>query len=198
MKEIARRLLLTACLAICAGLARSTSTLIAAPQQATPAVLFGGVHPYTHSTGRFSLSVPDNWVGAENSIAGEIETIFVDPTDTAVLMARVETTARELTQEELAQFLKQFLNDRLGKSAQFAIAPLAPENNGSVGLSFAYNENSPRGKYKMCGDAFIDQHSGTISVRLLVLPDDQYAAKKASAYAAIDSFRLLSPAPLNK
>jgi hypothetical protein len=165
MKDVAWWVLLTAFLAICAGPARSTFTLIAAPQQGTQAIMFGAVHTYTHSTGRFSLSVPDNWTGAENSIAGEIETIFVDPTDTAVLMARVATAA------------------------------LAPQTNGSVGLSFTYNENSPRGKYKMRGDAFVDQHSGAISVRLLVLPEDQYDAKKASAYAVINSFRLLSPAP---
>jgi hypothetical protein len=195
MKDVAWWVLLTAFLAICAGPARSTFTLIAAPQQGTQAIMFGAVHTYTHSTGRFSLSVPDNWTGAENSIAGEIETIFVDPTDTAVLMARVATAARELTQGEREPFLKQFLNDRLGKSDQFAIAALAPQNNGSVGLSFTYNENSPRGKYKMRGDAFVDQHSGAISVRLLVLPEDQYDAKKASAYAVINSFRLLSPAP---
>ena len=90
--------------------------------------------------------------------------------------------------------MKEFLDDRLGKSDQFVIAPLAPQNNGSVGLSFGYNENSPLGSYKMRGDAFIDQQAGTISVRLLALPDDQYATKKTSAYTVINSFRLLSPA----
>jgi hypothetical protein len=195
MKDIARWRLLMALLSICAGSPQSTSALIAARRQSAPEVTFGPVHTYTHSTGRFSISVPDNWVGAENSVAGEVETIFVDPTDTAVLMARVATPPRELAQPELEQFLKQFLNDRLGKAEQFAIAAVAPQNSGSVGLSFGYNEHSPRGTYKMRGDAFIAQQSGTISVRLLVLPDDQYVTKKSSAYEVINSFRLLSPSP---
>jgi hypothetical protein len=193
MKEFASWLLVAAVLGLGAGSPQSTSTLLAL-QQGTPNIIFGAVHTYTHSTGRFSISVPDNWVGAENSVAGEIETIFVDPTDTAVLMVRVATTPRELTHGELEQFLKEFVDDRLGKSDQFAIAALAPQNNGSVGLSFGYNEHSPVGTYKMRGDAFIDQQGGTISVRLLALPDDQYATKQASAYTVINSFRLLSPA----
>jgi hypothetical protein len=195
MKGIARWRLLMAILSICAGSPQSISALIAARQQGAPEITFGPVHTYTHSTGRFSISVPDNWVGAENSVAGEVETIFVDPTDTAVLMARVATPPRELTQPELEQFLKQFLDDRLGKADQFAIAAVAPQNNGNLGLSFGYNEHSPRGTYKMRGDAFIAQQSGMISVRLLVLPEDQYVTKRSSAYAVINSFRLLSPSP---
>ena len=97
MKQFASWLLLAAVLGVGAGSPQTTPTLLAL-QQGTPNIIFGAVHTYTHSTGRFSISVPDNWVGAENSVAGEIETIFVDPTDTAVLMVRVATTPRELAQ----------------------------------------------------------------------------------------------------
>lgn len=158
--------------------------------QSTQDVVFGPARDYVHKSGWFSVSTPQNWKVTDSSADGEVIVLVMDPTENGVLVVRVFEPKKGYTQAELGDYLTRFLNAQLGTFDGFTMGALKSQKDGSLGLYFKYNSVIGNAKYKMYGDAFIEQHNGLIGFLTLIMPEDQYVAKQKNAYNIVNSFRI--------
>jgi tetratricopeptide (TPR) repeat protein len=156
----------------------------------TQEVEFGTPRVYDHKSGWFSMSIPENWKVTDKSSADEVIVSLADPTENAIVVVRVYSPNRGSTQSELGESLRAFVNDRMSSFDGFSAGDLRSQKDGSIGLSFKYNQPLEGKNYQMYGDAFIEQHNGLVGILALVMPQDQYDTKKKDAYDLLNSFRV--------
>lgn len=163
--------------------------------QTTKEIVFGPSRNYDHKSGWFSIAVPGNWNVTDKSLEGEVIVSIADPTENGIVVVRVNQSVKGYTPSELGEMLKAFLNERMAGFDGFTMGELKSQRNGSLGLYFNYNSLVEGTKYKMHGDAFIEQHNGRIGMVTLLMPQDQYEATQKSAYELMNSFRLTGKTP---
>ena len=162
------------------------------PTQETKEIIFGEFKNYAHSSGWFSMSVPNNWTVADKSNGSELIITIMDPTENAVLVIRVWTRQTQMTQEEKDNILKGFLNNTMSKFLNFTMGEPKIQADGSTGIFFKYDSVVENKSYPMYGNSFIDQKGNLVGLINLIIPEDQYNKKKDSALKFINSFSLNS------
>ena len=168
----------------------STTTTPSPSSGRTQEIVFSTPKLYEHRSGWFAMSIPENWKVTDKSSADEAIVSLTDPTENAVLVIRVYSPTTGFTQSQLGESLRQFVNERMSSFDAYAAGDLRPQKDGSIGLSFKYNQAVEAKNYQMYGDAFIEQHNGLVGILALVMPQDQYDAKKKEAYDLLNSFRV--------
>jgi tetratricopeptide (TPR) repeat protein len=168
----------------------SPSTGTTSPSTGTKEIIFGPPRTYEHKSGWFAMSIPENWNVTDKSSEDEVIVSFADPTENAIVVVRVYSQTSGFTQSQLGESLRTFVNERMGSSDGYTAGDLRPQKDGSIGLSFKYNQLLQGKNYQMFGDAFIEQHNGLVGVLALVMPQEQYDAKKKEAYDLLNSFRV--------
>lgn len=168
----------------------STTTTPSPSSGRTQEIVFSAPRLYEHKSGWFAMSIPENWKIQDKSSGDEVIVSLADPTENAIVVIRVYSPTRGFTQSELGESLRTFVNDRMSSFDGYAAGDLRPQKDGSIGLSFKYNQTLEGKNYQMYGDAFIEQHNGLVGILALVMPQDQYDAKKKEAYDLLNSFRV--------
>jgi tetratricopeptide (TPR) repeat protein len=168
----------------------SPSTGTISPSTGTKEIVFGTPRTYEHKSGWFAMSIPENWNVTDKSSGDEVIVSLADPTENAIVIVRVYSQTSGFTQSQLGESLRTFVNERMGSSDGYTAGDLRPQPDGSIGLSFKYNQPLQGKNYQMFGDAFIEQHNGLVGVLALVMPQEQYDAKKKEAYDLLNSFRV--------
>ena len=155
-------------------------------------IVFGEMKSYTHPTKWFSIKVPDNWKVGDLSKDDEVIVNMDDPTENGSAVVRVWNQQKQMTQNELGEFLKTFLEMMIPVSEfpNFKMNKAEPQTNGSVKIGFTYDAIIEKVSYPMICDAFILQKGNRAALLVFILPAEQYADKKASAYKMINSLSL--------
>ena len=155
-------------------------------------VVFGEMKSYTHPTKWFSINVPDNWRVGDLSKDDEVIVNLDDPTENGSAVVRVWNEHKQMTQNELGEFLKTFLERMIPVTEfpNFKMNKAEPQTNGSIKIGFTYDAIIEKENYPMICDAFILQKGNRAAFLVFILPAEQYADKKASAYKMINSLSL--------
>ncbi len=156
----------------------------------TQEIVFSAPRAYEHKSGWFAMSIPENWKITDKSSGDEAIVTLADPTENAIVVVRVYSPTSEFTQSQLGESLRTFVNERMSSFDAYTTGDLRPQKDGSIGLSFKYSQLLEGKNYQMYGDAFIEQHNGLVGILALIMPQDQYDAKKKEAYDLLNSFRV--------
>src|SRR5215813_3942909 len=154
---------------------------------ATREIIFGRPREYQHKSGWFAMSIPDNWKIEDKSSADEVIVSLSDPTANAVVVVRVYSPNTGFTQSQLGESLRTFVNDRMNGFDEYTPGELRSQKDGSIGLSFKFTQPLQGKAFPMFGDSFIEQHNGLVGLLFLVMPQEQFDAKKKDAYDLLNS-----------
>lgn len=152
-------------------------------------VVFGTFKNYKHSSGWFSMNVPENWTISEKSVEGEYIISVTDPTENAAYVVRVWSSQEQMSDVELEDLLKLFLNDSLSSFLNFKLGNAA-QKNGRVAINFTYDSEINEKSYPMVGDSFIAQNGSIVGVWNLLMPKEQYNKKKNVVNKMLDSIKI--------
>jgi tetratricopeptide (TPR) repeat protein len=166
------------------------STSTSSSSATTREIIFGTPREYQHKSGWFAMSIPDNWKIEDKSSAGEVIVSLSDPTSNAVVVVRVYSPDTGFTQAQLGSSLRTFVNDRMNTFDAYTPGELRQQKDGSIGLSFRFTQPLEGKAFPMFGDSFIEQHNGLVGLLFLVMPQEQFDAKKKDAYDLLNSFRV--------
>lgn len=153
-------------------------------------VVFGTFKNYRHSSGWFSMSVPENWTISEKNVEGEYVISVTDPTENGAFVARVWSSEDQYTDDELGNLLKLFLNDSLSDFLNFKLGNAAQKNGSRVGINFTFDSEIDEGTFPMVGDSFIEQKGRIVGLSNLIMPKDQYNRKKDAVNRMLNSIKI--------
>src|SRR5687767_10521917 len=95
------------------------TTGVSAQGRSTKEVVIGRMINYDHPSGWFSMNVPENWKIKDNSSDDEVIVGITDPTQNAVVVISVWNVAERMSNQDLTDYLSNFLDNRLGTFKNF-------------------------------------------------------------------------------
>ena len=168
----------------------ATATPVPRSKWVTLPIKFGKAKLYEHSTGWFDVKVPADWTESDKSSDAEAFVTFTDPTGNGALIVNVYPESNELTKDEMATQLNDYIQKSFKKLTKFKANKATPMKNlnGASGV-FAYQAKLDNNKQvTLYGDAYLEQHDNTLmSLSVLLLPEEQYQTIKKQAYELVDS-----------
>ncbi len=157
----------------------------------TQEVEIGSLQTYTHPTGLFSIDIPENWSLTDSSKADEIIMLWFDPTNNGLISVDLLENTAEPTEEELTEFLQQYLDNTFGSQQDFFTDEPTPQNDGSVLIIWSYTSEASGGvMVDMLGNTFIEQRGDKLSIMNVVVPDEQFDALEADINEIINSYQI--------
>ncbi|CAN5685916.1 hypothetical protein BH20ACI4_BH20ACI4_17110 [soil metagenome] len=162
---------------------------VTSSSQKTLDVVFGAFKSYRHSSGWFSMSVPENWTISEKSVEGEYIISVTDPTENAAFVGRVWSSPDNMTEDELETVLTMFLNESLSDFLNFKLG-IPTQIDGKVGINFKYDSVIEAKTYPMIGESFIEQNGRIIGLTNFILPKDQSVKKRDLINKMINSIKI--------
>jgi len=166
------------------------TTAVSAQGRSTKEVVIGRMINYDHPSGWFSMSVPENWKIKDNSDDDEVIVGITDPTQNAVVVISVWESSTRMSQEDLTDYLSNFLDNRLGTFKNFKQGEPEVQGDGSVGIFFRYDSEVSGGSFPMVGNSFIEQRGKRIALLSVILPKEQYDRKVTPLTKFINSLSL--------
>lgn len=162
---------------------------VTSSSQETLDVVFGAFKSYRHSSGWFSMSVPENWTISEKSVEGEYIISITDPTENAAFVGRVWSSPDNMTEDELETILTTFLNDSLSDFLNFKLG-IPTQIDGKAKINFKYDSVIEAKTYPMIGESFIEQNGGIVGLTNFILPKDQSVKKRDLINKMINSIKI--------
>lgn len=168
------------------------ATLPALPAlaQGTQPIQIGKLSTFEHDSGWFSIDMPANWKSTDSSKKDEEAIVtFTDPTGNAAVVVDVFPFDKEITQQEMGEFLNTFINDKFQEYPKFSASePKDFGDNGAL-LGFSYDQKVGKQTFTMYGDSFIQVHDGRMmSIMTMLLPKDQYDKVSKKVLGLLDTF----------
>jgi hypothetical protein len=171
-----------------------TPTLSPTAQPATPAlkpVIIGKLTTYTYDTGLFSIDIPADWNRKDNSRQGEAIVLWTDPTENGLIVVDLFQQTQGQSQEELVNFLKDFLQNSFQSEPDFGMDEPRPQTDGSILIIWGYTAEASGGiQTKLLGNSFIEQKEDKVSILTTAVPEDQFDALQPSTDAIINSYKI--------
>ena len=145
---------------------------------------------YTHSSGLFSLNVPQQWVMSERTSAGELISQFTDPSANAVIVSNVLTMTEQLAPEALAATLQRELGTAYGSQPGFVQQPASQQADQGQLIIWQYQSREPGLAARMMqGRSVIRQYGQHVALLTIVVPDDQALRLQPVIAAVLGSYR---------
>lgn len=158
-------------------------------KQETQEIVFGAFKNYRHSSGWFSMSVPENWNITDKSNDDEYIISILDPSENAAFIGRIWSSTTKLSDDDLEYILTTFLNDNLSDFDNFKLGSPV-KTNGKVSINFTYDSVMDKKIYPMIGESFIEQNGQVVGLTNFILPKDQSVRKKALVNRMINSITI--------
>jgi hypothetical protein len=138
------------------------------------AVEVADLKTYTHPNGLFSIDVPENWTLKDNSKDDEAIVLWSEPNQNAFIAIDIFEQPEKQTNDQLATFLKDYLERTFGSQTDFSMDE-AKESGPSMLIVWSYTGEATGGvKAKLLGNSFIRQNDNKVSLRTIVVPDEQF------------------------
>lgn len=166
------------------------TTTVSAQGKSTKEVVIGKLVAYDHPSGWFSMNVPENWNIKDNSSDDEVIVGITDPTQNAVVVVSVWNSATRMSNEDLTDYLSNFLDNRLGNFKNFKQGEAEVQGDGSIGIFFKYDSEVSGGSFPMVGNSFIEQRGKRVALLSVIIPKEQYDRKVTPLTKFINSLSL--------
>src|SRR5262245_54101634 len=112
---------------------------------------------YTHDRELFSIDIPKSWMLKDNSKPTEAIVTWTDPAENAFIQVDIFEQEAKQSKDELAKFLKDYLQQTFGSQADFAQEE-AKESGPSMLIIWSYTGEASGGvKAELLGNSFIKQ-----------------------------------------
>jgi hypothetical protein len=153
-------------------------------------VEIGTLKTYTHDRDLFTIDMPENWTRKDNSKPTEAIVTWTDPAENAFMQVDLFEQEQKQTKDELATFLKDYLDKTFGSQPDFA-QEKAKESGPSMLIVWSYTGEGTGGvKAPLLGNSFIKQVGNKLSLFTLVVPDGQFDKLQDSLNQILGSYTI--------
>ncbi len=153
-------------------------------------VEMGNLSTYTHDSELFTIDIPEGWTLKDNSKASEAIVTWTDPAENAFIQIDIFEQEQAQSKDELAQFLKDYLEKTFSSQADFE-QEHAKESGPSMLIIWSYTGEGTGGiKAKLLGNSFIKQVGNKVSLFTLVVPDEQFDKLHDSLDQVLGSYKV--------
>ncbi len=155
------------------------------------AVEIGTLETYNSPNGLFSIDVPAAWTLTDNSREDEVIIIWTDPTNNALIGVDIFENDSAVTEEQLTDFLQDFLANSFGDNLDFNSDPPVIQPDGSVQIAWGYTAQASNGvSAPLIGNSFIDQRTDKISILTILIPQAQFERLEEAVSTIINSYQV--------
>jgi hypothetical protein len=145
---------------------------------------------YTHDRELFTVDIPKAWTLKNNSKPNEAIVTWTDPAENAFIQVDIFEQEQKQSKDELAQFLKDYLERTFSSQADFQQED-AKESGPSMLIIWSYTGEGTGGiKAQLLGNSFIKQVGNKVSLLTLVVPDEQFDKLQDSLNQVLDSYKI--------
>lgn len=131
----------------------------------------GELQTYSHSSGVFSMLVPNNWEQEEQSGDNLLTVIFTDPTVNGAIVVTIFSVPDQIP--DLGSILNQGIQTGFGNENNLQIGDPQVQSDGSVQIIFTYTTIVDDVQATMIGKSFIRQDGGLVSITWSIIPKSQ-------------------------
>ena len=155
-------------------------------------VEFGNLQTYTHSSGVFSIEIPENWTLQNNDKPDEIIHVWTDPTRNGGVIVDIFENDTVYTSEQLTDILRTFLENSFGSQTDFTVDEDPTEqSDGSVLLAWSYLAKADNDiDVDLLGNSFIEQRENKVSILTTLVPSEQYEQTKEFTDEIINTYSI--------
>jgi len=145
---------------------------------------------YTHDRELFSIDIPESWTRKDNSKPTEAIVTWTDSAENAFIQVDIYEHEQKQSKDELAKFLKDYLEQTFGSQTDFAQEE-AKESGPSMLIIWSYTGEGTGGiKAELLGNSFIKQVGNKVSLFTLVVPNEQFDKLEDSLNKVLDSYKI--------
>jgi len=145
---------------------------------------------YTHDRELFSIDIPESWTLKDNSKPTEAIVTWTDPAENAFIQVDIFEQEQKQTKDELATFLKDYLERTFSSQPDFAQED-AKESGPSMLIIWSYTGEGTGGiKAELLGNSFIKQVGNKVSLFTLVVPNEQFDKLEGGLNQVLDSYKI--------
>lgn len=156
----------------------------------------GELRNYTHPDGMFSVNVPNNWNLEDRSDDDMTLINFVAPQENGLISVMViPAEGPRRTTGELGSLLQQSIQQGFAERGDVVVHEPELQPDGSVRVSFTYDERIDDTMVSLLGNSFIQQDADLVSILWVIVPEDQFADLQETTNAIINSYQVHSSAP---
>jgi hypothetical protein len=160
-------------------------------------VEIGDLKTYTHDNDLFTIDAPAGWTFKDNSKPTEAIVTWTDPHENAFMLVDIFEQDTDQTKQELATFLKNYLEKTFGSQTDFAQEE-AKESGPSMLIIWTYTGEGTGGvKAKLLANSFIKRKGNKVSLFTLVVPEEQFDKLQPKLDNILGSYTINSSVALN-
>jgi hypothetical protein len=132
----------------------------------------GNLIPYTHSSGIFSMQIPENWTSEETQDPDVLTVVFTDPTVNGAIAVTIFEVSSQL--DDLGGLLRQGIESGFADQRELQINEPVAQPNGSVQITFSYKTTAQGMDVVMLGNSAIRQDENLVSITWDIIPQSQH------------------------
>jgi hypothetical protein len=173
---------------------KNTGLQYFSPTLAKSPVSFKNSADYKHDSGLFTIQMPVDWQSKDISTEDDVHVAFIDPTQSAIFLARVVQPQQPLDEDGMIDFLSGYVRGQFGKERKYATNDVQDLGKGTFGTRFTFDARIGGKTRSMVGDAFALQAGPLASTIVFITGADIYDQIQDDAYKVLTSYQIVPEA----
>jgi hypothetical protein len=172
------------------SLVKSNLDPVVAPDNLFPFQPISQLKEFRHSSGLFTLKVPEGWKINDRLEGGKLAVSWVDPNKNGVISIEVFPSPANANPQELVQVDRQFISTEFGDFPEFFMAEAKPQPDGSLMTVWGYSYTQEQQSARAVFNRFLQQQNGLTVILTVGFLEQNFHKVETPYLQILASFQL--------